>query len=104
MEIEVFTQTVGGTIALELPTQATATPHLAEIHVDVETSTADEFNNPCIWSRDIPVRRYDKAHITITLDINTTLDEASAFAEYLRDGMLGSLAFIPQPTTKKETK
>ena len=100
MEIEVFTQTVGGTIALELPTQAPATPHLAEIHVDIETSTAETFNT----YSDIPVRRDHKAHVTITLDLNTTIEEASAFAEYLREGMLGSLAFISQPTMKKETK
>ena len=100
MEIEVFTQTIGGTLALELPTQATATPHLAEIRVDVETSTAETFNT----YSDIPVRRDHKAHVTITLDINTTIDEAVAFADYLREGMLGSLAFISQPTTKKETK
>ena len=100
MEIEVYTQTVGGTIALELPTQAPATPHLAEIHVDIETSTAETFNT---YSA-IPVRRDHKAHVTITLDLNTTIEEASAFAEYLREGMLGSLAFISQPTMKKETK
>ena len=108
MEIEVFTQTVGGTIALELPTQAPATPHLAEIHVDIETSIAETFNPGPAW-RDrtysaIPVRRDHKAHVTITLDLNTTIEEASAFAEYLREGMLGSLAFISQPTMKKETK
>lgn len=108
MEIEVYTQTVGGAIALVLPTQATTAPHLAEIHVDIETSTAETFNPGPAW-RDrtysaIPVRRDHKAHVTITLDLNTTIEEASAFAEYLREGMLGSLAFISQPTTKKETK
>ena len=100
MELEMFTQAVGGTIPVRLPSQAVDAPHIAEIRVDVETSTAETFNT----YSDIPVRRIHKAHVTITLDINTTIEEASAFAEYLREGMLGSLAFISQPTTKKETK
>ena len=106
MEIEMLTQTIGGTVALVLPAQAP--PHVAEIHVDIETSIAETFNPGPAW-RDrtysaIPVRRDHKAHVTITLDLNTTIEEASAFAEYLREGMLGSLAFISQPTMKKETK
>ena len=100
MEIEVFTQTIGGTIAVRLPSQVADAPHIAEIRADVETSTAETFNT----YSDIPVRREHKAHVTITLDIDTTMQEGLLFAEYLRDGKLGSLAFISQPTTKKETK
>ena len=100
MEIEMFTQAVGGTIAVRLPSQVVDAPHIAEIRVDVETSTAETFNTYF----DIPVRRDNKAHITITLDIDTTIGEDGVFAELLRENLLDSLAFITHPATKKETK
>ena len=100
MQLETLTQTASGTIPVRLPSRVSDHLHEATIDVSVEASTTNHYNGPS----GIPFSRDTAAHITITLDIDTTTVEAGVFAELIRDGKLLSLAFITNATTKKETK
>ena len=100
MQLETLTQTASGTIPVRLPSRVSDRLHEATIDVSVEASTTNHYNGPS----GIPFHRNMAAHITVTLDIDTTAIEAGVFAELIRDGKLISLAFVYNPTTKKETK